>query len=304
MNIEKLQDAFHSELLMEVGPKSRRESIVNDLVRVVQAHLPHEPVSVGLPECQLCGEGADSPLHSKAEASSDAVQDFGAVRDCQADEIEAHLSHGKTPPPGTYYIKRPVNSAAPSAVPAQPQEPVKAWEITDTDGTKSITTRWDVAKHCDNVEPIAQPAAQRNRAIIEANVRMRNQAWNLALEEAMDACQRVIGSGEYDGHQQYAAAACRDAIRALAGKTAPEAGGHQDGLLATLKAARTALHSAVPSMACNENGAGPDCTPIFQAIIDVDCAIHSLQSTVTPAEFSAATPTALQADGSEGGRAD
>jgi hypothetical protein len=34
----------------------------------------------------------------------------------------------------------------------------------------------------------------------------------LITEELSKECQRIIDSGEYDGHQQYAAAACRDAI--------------------------------------------------------------------------------------------
>lgn len=33
------------------------------------------------------------------------------------------------------------------------------------------------------------------------------------LKSAMSLCQQVIGSGEYDGHQQYAAAGCREEIR-------------------------------------------------------------------------------------------
>lgn len=32
------------------------------------------------------------------------------------------------------------------------------------------------------------------------------------LREAASLCQRVIGSGDYDGHQQYAAAGCREEI--------------------------------------------------------------------------------------------
>jgi hypothetical protein len=34
----------------------------------------------------------------------------------------------------------------------------------------------------------------------------------LVTEALAKECQRIIDSGEYDGHQQYAAAACRDAI--------------------------------------------------------------------------------------------
>lgn len=33
------------------------------------------------------------------------------------------------------------------------------------------------------------------------------------LLEAASICQKVIGSGEYDGHQQYAAAGCREEIK-------------------------------------------------------------------------------------------
>ena len=45
------------------------------------------------------------------------------------------------------------------------------------------------------------------------------KAGEVAAELSASACQHVIDSGEYDGHQQYAAAACRDAIRALPGVT-------------------------------------------------------------------------------------
>lgn len=41
------------------------------------------------------------------------------------------------------------------------------------------------------------------------------KAGEVAAEWSASACQHVIDSGEYDGHQQYAAAACRDAIIAL-----------------------------------------------------------------------------------------
>lgn len=34
-------------------------------------------------------------------------------------------------------------------------------------------------------------------------------------EQCAEMCQCVIASGAYDGHQQYAAAACRDSIRAI-----------------------------------------------------------------------------------------
>lgn len=33
------------------------------------------------------------------------------------------------------------------------------------------------------------------------------------LLDAANVCQNVVDSGDYDGHQQYAAAGCRDKIR-------------------------------------------------------------------------------------------
>ena len=46
--------------------------------------------------------------------------------------------------------------------------------------------------------------------------------WKAAQEVEREACanmcQGVIDGGEFDGHQQYAAAYCRDAIRAMGKK--------------------------------------------------------------------------------------
>ena len=52
---------------------------------------------------------------------------------------------------------------------------------------------------------------------IESLIRFANQVANLVAaaerEECAKVCQDAVDSGMYDGRQQYAAAACRDAIR-------------------------------------------------------------------------------------------
>lgn len=68
----------------------------------------------------------------------------------------------------------------------------------------------------------------------------------LAEEQAacVEACQAVIASGEYDGHQQYAAAACRNAIEARAANATPPSLTEAEALEVARRHAQTTLNAA------------------------------------------------------------
>ena len=74
-------DAQLEQAARSVGMKAL---MLDDLLRELRAERPHDPVSVGLPDCQLCGGDADHPLHL-GEAKPGTVVDYLL----QA-EVEAH----------------------------------------------------------------------------------------------------------------------------------------------------------------------------------------------------------------------
>lgn len=92
-------------------------------------------------------------------------------------------------------------------------------------------------------------------------------------EEELDGLRRGLPTLKlYDGQTYLFFGMTREEILGLKARVAEQAQ-EVERLRAALSSAMSALQIALPFMQTDKFGSGPDCTPVFQAIIDVSAAL-------------------------------